>query len=839
MIIQTHGKPLRWSVKQLLLMGFTTLLLMLGPGRQGIQAQTDTLFWFAAPEVSIDQNSYDRPVFLRLSAFAQSAYVTISQPANAAFTPQVVWVPAYNTVNVNLTTYIDQLENKPADTILNYGLYISATKPVTAYYEVASTICNCNPDIFTLKGSNALGNSFVIPMQNIYPNNNLVTPAAKCAFDIVATEPFTQVTITPSKAIVGHVPGVPFTITLQKGETYSATAVTQTALGHLGGSYITSNKPIAVTIKDDQVQPTGQTCADLMGDQIVPVDVLGTEYIAVRGFLNEQVKDRLFIVGTVDNTQIYINGSATPLTTINKGQTYMYELVDSSVYILSTYNIYVLHLSGTGCEMGSALLPPINCTGSVAVSFTRTTNEYFGAILIVNAGSEDDFTLNGNPTLVNANAFFDVPGTGGDWKAASVNWSTFVPLTNASLITNSSSYFHLGIINGNNGTGCRYGYYSNYSNLNLGADKLICPGDSILLDAGAEKSDVLWSTGATTTSIFAKDSGLYYVEATLGNCTLRDSVYIFFDTSPDTDLGPDTMICEGASITFAADSGQYKYRWSNYTQGQTLTVSSGGSYWVSITDTVSSCVQFDTIVLSIQPLPNISLGPDTSICSTEIVTFSPGPGFQRYHWQDGSNQSAISVFKTGTYWVIVEDALGCIGRDTVELYVRQAPEIDLGDDTVYLCNVSSLRLDAGAIDTSMVYEWQDGTQTRYYDASLPGLYYVWAGKEDCFDSDTIMVLTCTDFWIPNSFTPNGDGLNDVFRVFTSADEDVLRYSLFIYNRWGELVYYSNDVREWWDGKFKGQDAPVGVYNYILNFEAAGNVLLEKEGTQRGQLLLLR
>ncbi|HRY98944.1 MAG TPA: gliding motility-associated C-terminal domain-containing protein, partial [Bacteroidales bacterium] len=228
-----------------------------------------------------------------------------------------------------------------------------------------------------------------------------------------------------------------------------------------------------------------------------------------------------------------------------------------------------------------------------------------------------------------------------------------------------------------------------------------------------------------------------------------------------------------------------------------------------------------------------------SICSTEIVTFSPGPGFQRYHWQDGSNQSAISVFKTGTYWVIVEDALGCIGRDTVELYVRQAPEIDLGDDTVYLCNVSSLRLDAGAIDTSMVYEWQDGTQTRYYDASLPGLYYVWAGKEDCFDSDTIMVLTCTDFWIPTSFTPNGDGLNDVFRVFTSADEDVLRYSLFIYNRWGELVYYSNDVREWWDGKFKGQDAPVGVYNYILNFEAAGNVLLEKEGTQRGQLLLLR
>jgi gliding motility-associated-like protein len=839
MSVKPNGKSGRSSGKFLMAAGFTILFLVLISGRQGIQAQTDTLFWFAVPEVSIDQNSFDRPIFLRLSAFAQSAYVTISQPANPAFTPQTVWVPAYNTVNVDLTSYIDQLENKPADTILNYGIYISATRPVTAYYEVASTICNCNPDIFTLKGSNALGNKFVIPMQNIYPNSNAVTPVAKSSFDIVATEPFTQVTITPSKAIIGHVPGVPFTITLQRGETYSATAALQTAVGHLGGSVITSNKPIAVTIKDDQVQPTGQTCADLMGDQIVPVDVLGTEYIAVRGFLNEQVKDRLFIVGTAPNTQIYINGSTTPLTTIGQGQTYMYELVDSSVYILSTSNIYVLHMSGRGCEIGTALLPPINCTGSVAVSFTRTTNEYFGAILIVNAGSEDDFVLNGNPTLVNPNAFFDVPGTGGTWKAASVNWSTFVPLTNASLITNASSYFHLGMINGNDGTGCRYGYYSNYSNLNLGADKLICPGDSLLLDAGAEKSDVLWSTGATTTSIFAKDSGMYWVEATLGNCTLRDSIYIYFDSSPNTDLGADTMICEGASITFAADSGQYKYRWSNYTQGQTLTVSSAGSYWVSITDTVSSCVQFDTIVLSIQPLPDIFLGNDTSICSTEIITFTPGPGYSHYHWQDGSSQSAISVFKTGTYWVIVEDIHGCIGRDTVELYVRQAPTIELGSDTVYLCNVSSIRLDAGIIDTSMVYEWQDGSQTRFYDASLPGLYYVWAGKEDCFDSDTIMVLTCTDFWIPNSFTPNGDGLNDVFRVFTSGDEDVLRFSLYIYNRWGELVFFSWDVSDSWDGKFKGTDCPVGLYNYVLTFEAAGNVLLEKEGTHRGQLLLLR
>lgn len=832
------GNMIAQKTKRSYLLALALIAVLLS-GATGLKAQTDTVFWFAAPEVSIDGNSYDRPVFLRLSAFAQSSDVVITQPANPSFTPITAWVPAFNTVNIDLTPYIDQLENKPADSILNYGLYISGTEPVTAYYEVASTICNCNPEIFTLKGSNGLGNSFVVPMQKSFSNNSMVTPTPKSSFDIVATEPYTQVSIIPTKAIVGHPAGTPFTITLQAGETYSATADGQGANAHLGGSIVTSNKPVAITMKDDQVQASGQTCADLMGDQIVPVDVLGVEYIAVRGFLNDTVRDRLYLTGTVDNTDIYINGSTTPLTTIDQGEVYMYELIDSTVYILSTNNIYVLHVSGTGCEMGAALLPPINCTGSVEVSFTRTTNEYFGAVLIVNAGSEDDFTLNGNPTLVNPNMFFPVAGTGGAWMAASVDWSTFVPLSNASLITNSSSYFHIGVINGNDGTGCRYGYYSNYSNLNLGGDKLICPGDSIELDAGAEKTNVLWSTGETTNSIIARDSGMYWVEATLGNCTLRDSVFIAFDSSPDIDLGNDTTICDGHSITFTADSGQYTYRWLDNSTAPSYTTSSGGSYWVEVTDTISSCVQYDTVNLSIQPLPDIDLGEDTMICSTDVITFTPGPNYASYTWQDGSSAPGITVFKTGLYWVIVEDNAGCIGRDSVELYVNQAPTIDLGADTIYLCNVSSVKLDAGPIDTTMEYLWQDNSQTRIFEASLPGTYWVWAGRPDCFDTDTIVVESCTDFWIPNAFSPNGDGINDFYRVLTSTPEDLTQYALYIYNRWGQLVFYSEDPMEGWDGTYNGEPVPIGTYHYVLNFQGAGNVLLEKEGTYRGHIFLIR
>lgn len=802
-------------------------------------AQTDTVFWFAAPEVSISTDSNDRPVFLRLSAFGSASNVTITQPANPAFTPIAIWVAAFNTVNVNLTPFINDIENQPDNTIQNKGLYIQATKPVTAYYEVASTICNCNPEIFTLKGSNALGNSFVVPSQTSWGNNTSVTPMARKSFEIVATEPYTVVTITPKAAIVGHPANVPFTLTLQRGETYSASATGQTAAASLAGSLVSSNKPIAITIKDDQVQVPGFNCADLMGDQIVPIDVLGTEYIAVRGFIDSTIVDRLYITGIVNNTQVFLGGSTTPVTTLNQGQVYVHQLTESALYITTTNNVYILHVSGIGCEMGAALLPPINCTGSTAVSFTRTTNEYFGAILIVNAGSQDDFTLNGNPTLVNPSNFFPVPGTGGAWVAASVNWSTFVPQNVASVITNSTSYFHIGIINGNNGTGCRYGYFSNYSNLNLGGDKLICPRDSFELDAGAEKTSFLWSTGATTHRIMAKDSGLVWVEATLGNCTLKDSVYIRFDTSPNVDLGNDTAICDGASITFMADSGQYKYRWFTGSTSQFFTTSTAGMYWLEITDTISTCKQYDTIFLAIQPMPEVSLGNDTAICSNEVIAFTPGPGYAKYTWQDGSTSPAISVFKTGLYWVIVEDHVGCLGRDSVNLLVHQVPDVDFERDTVYLCQVTSITLDAGPIDPYMEYIWQDGSQTRYYTVTLPGVYHAWAGIPGCADMDTIVILTCTDFWVPNAFTPNGDGINDKFKVFTSGDEDILKYSLYIYNRWGELVFFSEDVSEGWDGTFNGKPCPQGSYNYVLIFEAAGNVLLEREGATHGHVTLIR
>ena len=204
-------------------------------------SQADTDFWFVAPEV--DASHGDEPIFLRLTAGSQAASVTISQPANLGGLSLTQTVAAGTTVSVNLTPFKGIIENQPANSVLNYGIKIQSTAPITAYYEVANTL---NPEIFPLKGSSALGQFFYLPGQDNYPNQ-VGTPA----FDIVATENNTTVTIIPSDDLVGHAAGVAFTVTLNAGQTFSCVGTNTTAAATLAGSQVTSDKPIAITYSDD------------------------------------------------------------------------------------------------------------------------------------------------------------------------------------------------------------------------------------------------------------------------------------------------------------------------------------------------------------------------------------------------------------------------------------------------------------------------------------------------------------------------------------------------------------------------------------------------------------
>lgn len=529
-------------------------------------AQTDTEFWFVAPEVWAGHG--DNPIVLRFATFDEAANITIEQPANPAFPAQNLNITANGTSTVNLTAWMGMIENKPANTTLSYGLRIVSDAPITAYYEVNH---NDNPDIFTLKGSSALGTEFYTPFQNYLSNNY---PESKAGIDIVATEDNTEITVIPSAALLGHPADIAFTISLNAGETYSMRAASTAAAAHPGGTHISSSAPIAVTMSDDSIvgSPFGGACFDLLGDQLIPVDVAGDQYIAVKG-VQLGGADRVFILATEDNTEVFINGAST--WTLNAGETYTHVLGAAVAYYETSAPVVVLHMTGVGCEVGGAILPPLRCTGSRDISFVRSTNASFSMNLLVQAGSEDDFTYNGTPAFTGY--FNDVPGAAGLWKYAQITTTAFIPALSASRIENTTGYFHLGVINGTPAGYCRYGYFSDFAQYEFQTytdDDSLCSGEMVTLFADPIDSATYTWTGPSGFSINENVltigpvdetfDGMYIVTGNVGECEVTPDTLIL-TVQPSfaaPDLIWDAPTCQGDDLVLTCPSDGDAWEWT-------------------------------------------------------------------------------------------------------------------------------------------------------------------------------------------------------------------------------------------------------------------------------------
>lgn len=866
--------------------------------------QSDTTFWFAAPEVCVGNfaPALDQPIRLVISTYSSPSTITISQPANIGFAPIVANIPANSMQTFDLTAWLNSIENKPANVIHNRGLLIRSTSTITAYYEVVSP--GNNPEIFPLKGHNALGTSFMIPMQNMFDNSfGYNTDPPYNSFDIVAAENNTTVTIVPSRDIVGHSAGVPFTIVLNRGQTYSAGSASNLAAEHLSGSTVVSDKPIAITVKDDLVRPFGLPCADLMGDQIVPLDKLGTEHVLVRGFLDFpptiNQEDFLFVLATQNNTSVSVNG--TNMAILNQGQTYGSSFSGIAAYVQTDKPVYVIHVSGTGCEMGEALVPPVPCTGSSEVSFTRTSGQSFGLILFTTAGAENSFSIN-TPLSITAANFSPVPGTGGQWVAANIPCSTTeVPVGQNTRVSNSSDLFHLGIINyGLSPGGSRYGYFSDYNILDLVTQDtiLICNGDSVLVQANTFMNSYQWNTGATTSSIYVSSAGYYSVTASKGGCTFTDSIYVELG-SVAFDLGPDTTLCLGQSLTLNGPPNVITYQWSTGSSNPSLQVNTGGMYTLTATFS-GGCTASDSIQVSFTQAVNIDLGNDTAICPQQSVLLSLTQGYDTYQWNNGSTSPTLSASQPGTYWLNVSLA-GCTDSDTLELEWLPGPDIQFGADTLicwgigeiecscqadsYVWNTgdttSTISVDSGGYyiltatlqsctltdsiyvnyenayafslgpDTSVCgnqeiilhappnmtdYVWSNGNTTPVLAIDSPGLY--WISMSSCGNTitDSIRVALRNDsyVYIPNTFTPNSDNVNDQFHI-RGFSEEPIDFKLTIFDRWGEELFTTYDYLEGWNGIYRSSPCSQGVYVYVVYV----NTACGGEQIFRAKILLLR
>ena len=542
------------------------------------KAQTDTLFWFAAPDLL--QPHGDRPIFLRVAAGTESAIVSISQPADPSFPVISFFVPANQTISRDLTTLISRIENGITNTIEKKALLIQSDKPINCYYDIAGA---SNGDLYSLKGANALGTAFTVPFQVDLNTTNRIPATFTADIIILATEDETVVTITPTVPMVGIGTGA-FTITLNRGETYVVTASSSSAAGKPIGTKVTSNKAIAITTKDDSVDLG--VCIDTAGDQIIPDRLAGREFVIIRGYFNG-FPDYYYILATQNNTTITNSEGATVV--VNAGQFYAGKLTNESVYVKADKPVHAFQISGFGCEMGGAVIPSLKCTGSTQVSLVRATaaGEQFYINVLAQSNAINDFTINGSNALIPSSAFRVVPGTNELWFAARITIpSSSFPSGSAISIKNAIGKFHVGAIQGGPTSTARFGYFSDFSaNTILLRDpndpgnfirdeKVFCYNTTALINAVDPDGELSFSwTGPNglnitngqlqLTNFDNRDTGLYTITASGAGCgTSRKTVKLIID-KPTAKFNYTTNGCAEDGIDFSADpSTGVNWKWN-------------------------------------------------------------------------------------------------------------------------------------------------------------------------------------------------------------------------------------------------------------------------------------
>ena len=353
------------------------------------------------------------------------------------------------------------------------------------------------------------------------------------------------------------------------------------------------------------------------------------------------------------------------------------------------------------------------------------------------------------------------------------------------------------------------------------ADTLYCPGDTVHLRDGSIGGvswrwyidGQLYSTAADTTLLITApgyhDITLYVTSATA--CTDSAHAHIHTLVRYIVTLEPDTVYCGPFSRVLS--TGIDSTHWSTGQTGAQITVSTAATYTASAGNQCGTTAA--SVTLTEKPLPVITLGPDTLLCTGDVLVLDAGNPGDSYLWQNGSTIQTYTVTATGVYHVTVTGG-GCSAADSVSVrYINAPGAFSIGKDTT-ICSIHPLLLEAYQPDAH--YVWNTGSQSPFIYVTESGTYIVTdsnaCGKAS--DSVHVIVESCSCFpLIPTAFSPNDDGVNDKYGAVSPCTPTY--FLLEIYNRWGERMFISNVITDWWDGRYKNVVQPLAVYVYYMKF----------------------
>jgi gliding motility-associated-like protein len=358
---------------------------------------------------------------------------------------------------------------------------------------------------------------------------------------------------------------------------------------------------------------------------------------------------------------------------------------------------------------------------------------------------------------------------------------------------------------------------SNY-HLSLGKDTTICNNGtfSFSLSAMAGFTHYTWNTGATTKNITASAAGTYWVKADSTCGSVSDTIQITSQLYKTLNLGNDISKCDdGQPFILTADAGFSNYTWNTGAHTQQISVASSGIYSVNATYYCGSLS--DTVQIDINPIPPPPVVHDTTLCllSTPASLDVSGQNILWYSSSSFSSGSSIvptfSATSPGQITFYVTQTInGCTSeKASLSVNIISKPDFELGSDQ-QICKEETIII--GPSDNNWSYLWNDGLTHSPRVVSESGTLVLSASNQcgSSVDSIKIALDDCECYiFVANAFTPNNDQINDVFQP--NVDCILKNYEIKIFDRWGEMVFRTNDPSQSWDGKFKGEPCPQDVY----------------------------
>ncbi len=747
------------------------------------QPQVAVMNGFSNAAYSIQSNSYTWTI----PACVQDFYFVVSVNTNRSdellFIDDVrIEAPAFNPT-------INQPSAIMGNTVVCQGMAV--TYSVTPVAGISYSWSNLPAGAsFTSANNSVNSHSIAVNWGSAAPGTYslLVTPSDACGL-AAATAQTVAVTVQPPPtplAISGPAsicPGNTITLTSNytSGNTWSTGVTTATA---------------AVTTAAVYTLSALSACGLLSASYTVSADPAANAAITASGPTTFCQGNTVVLTSATAAGNSWSTGATTPSVSIASS---------------GTYSLNVTTVCGTSSS--SIVVTVIPSTITAAITAGGPTSFCPGGFVILssNANSGNSWSTGAtSPTIsVNAAGVYTLTVSNGCASASATQSISLIPVSTASITSLGPVTF--------------------------------CEGGSVMLASNAMTGNT-WSTGAVSPTISVTTAGIYTltVAAACGTTTATQQIMVNPLPTATVTAAGSTALCPGQFVQLTV-SGGTTYTWSTGQNSNSISVNSPGTYTVAASNSCGTAVS-PPLTVSALSLPTIQVSGGGQLCPGDSLQLaaSGGPGFI---WSTGATLPSIYVHNSGNYTVATSNACGTASASAQVTVTALSAAFTANTASgnaplpVQFMNTSS----ANALAAN--WNFGDGSSSTnssplhtFREAGVYTVTLTVQSANGCTTSYTMAITVLSEssaIRVPNVFTPNNDGVNDRFRIFT---ENISGFHLSIFDRWGTLVMESTDPDQAWDGtRASGSDAADGTYLYILVAQGGDG----KEYQEQGMVTLFR